>query len=108
MKRKEETKKYYVVRCLLALASFSAFFTAQTQFSSTDFKYSLIAFGTDSSSLIIFGAIIISTVIKCSITFTYRPPTTLILKMPIEANEGAMLVAFVLQERLALLHAEFL
>lgn len=71
-------------------------------------KYLLIALRTNSSCFIVFSAIIISTVIKCSIAFADRPPTTLILKMPIKANEGAMLVAFVLQKRLTLLHAEFL
>lgn len=90
---------------MLALASwFLCTIEAQRQ----KHLYLLIALGTDSSCLIVFGAIIISTVIKCSIAFADRPPTTLVLKMPIEANEGAMLVAFVLQERLALLHAEFL
>lgn len=104
IERKEEMKKYYVVDC-----SRWRLHTLHSQTSHFDqHEYSLIALRTDSSCLIIFGAIIISAVVKCAIAFTHGPPTTLILKMPIKANERAMLIAFVLQERLALLHAEFL
>lgn len=60
--------------------------------------HSLVTIRTNASSFIIFCTIIISTVIKCSISFSNWTSTTLIHKMPIEANEWSVLITFVLQK----------
>ena len=66
----------------------------------------LITIGTDSCCLIIFGAIVISAIIKSTISSSYWPSTALIHKMPIKANKWSMLITFMLQEWWTLLHSE--
>lgn len=56
----------------------------------------LVSFSTDTSSLIILCTIIISTIIKSAISFSYWSTTTLIHKMPIETRIWSMLCTFML------------
>lgn len=70
--------------------------------------YSLIAFGTDTRGLVVFGAIIIRAIVESTVAFPHGPPTPLVLKMPIETDKWSVLITLVLQERRALLHAKLL
>lgn len=63
----------------------------------------LIAIWTHSCCIIIFRAINIWTIIKSSITFSYRSSSPLVEKMPMKASKWSMVWTFVLKEVLALL-----
>lgn len=67
----------------------------------------LISIGANARRLVIFGAIIIGAIIKCSISFANGPSTTLVHKMPIEANKWPVLIAFMLQKTSALFDTKF-
>lgn len=68
----------------------------------------LIAVRTDSSGFVVFATVVVRTIIEGAVPFAHRPTTSLVHEVPVEADERTMLVAFVLQKRLALLHAELL
>lgn len=67
----------------------------------------LIAIGTDARCLVVFGAVVVGTVVEGAVPLTDRSPAPLIHEMPIEAHKRPMLIAFVLQKRRALFDAEF-
>lgn len=71
-------------------------------------KHLLVPIRANARRLVIFRAIVVRAVVEGPVALLDGPPTPLIHKMPIETNERPMLVAFVLQERLALVHTEFL
>jgi hypothetical protein len=68
----------------------------------------LVSIGTDARRLVILLAVDVRTVIKGAISPPHRAAPLLILEVPIEAGEGAMLLALVLQKQRALLHPELL
>lgn len=71
------------------------------------FFYLLVAIRAYSRSLIVFGAIIVGTVIEGAIPFADWAASSLVHEMPVEADERPMLVTFVLEKRLALFDAKF-
>lgn len=68
--------------------------------------HSLVSIWTNARSLIVFGAIIIGAVIKCAVSTSHWPSTSLVHEMPMKTGEWTMLCAFVLQEERALLDAK--
>ena len=56
----------------------------------------LIAIGTDARSLVIFGAVVVGTVVERAVSLADRSPASLVHEMPVEAHKRTMLVAFVL------------
>lgn len=68
----------------------------------------LVAVRTDSCCLIVFGAVVVGAVIERAVSLADRSPASLVHKVPVEAHERPMLVAFVLQERWTLVYAELL
>lgn len=73
----------------------------------TKAKHLLVTIWANTSRLVIFSAIIVGAVIECSISSSDRSPSSLVHKMPIEANKGSMLVTFVLQKVWALFNPKF-
>ena len=69
-------------------------------------KYSLVSVGADASGLVILLAVDVGTVVESAVAPAHWPPALLVLEVPVEAGEGAVLLALVLQEQRALLHAE--
>lgn len=67
----------------------------------------LVSIGANARRLIIFGAIIVGTIVKCTISFANWPSATLIHKMPIETNKWSVLITFVLQKTGALFNTKF-
>lgn len=70
-------------------------------------QYLLVAVRTDARRLVVFGTIIVGTVVKGSVPFANWSAPSLVHKVPVEADERSMLVTFVLEERLALFDTEF-
>ena len=70
--------------------------------------YLLISDGTDTGGLIILFTIIVGTVVESAVAPAHWPATLLVLEVPVEAGEGPVLLALVLQEQRALLHSELL
>lgn len=58
-------------------------------------------------SFIIFGAVLISTVIEGAVPFANRLSSPLVLEVPVEACERPMLGTLVLQKERTLLNAKF-
>ena len=56
--------------------------------------------------LVILGTIDIGRIVESAILLPDRPPAFLVLKVPVEAGEGAVLLALVLQKQWALIHAK--
>lgn len=75
---------------------------------SKTFVYLLVSFRTYSCSFIKFCTIIISTIIKRSVSFSYWSSTTLVHKMPVETSKRSVLCAFVLLKQWTLLNTKFL
>ena len=71
-------------------------------------SYLLVTNGAQACSLVIFFTINISRVAKLLISSQKGSPTLLILEVPIEACEGSVLLALVLQEQGALLNSKLL
>lgn len=71
------------------------------------FQHLLVSIWAYSGSFVVLGAVVIGTVVKWTIPSTHWPTASLIHKVPIEAHEWSMLIAFVLQKRWALFHSEF-
>lgn len=67
----------------------------------------LITIGANARRLVVFGAIVVGTVVERAVPLPDRSPAPLIHEMPVEANERPMLVAFVLQKGGTLFHSEF-
>lgn len=72
-----------------------------------DFYNLLISFGTKARSFVKFSTVIISTVIKRSISFPNRTTASLVHKMPMKTSIRPMLSAFVLQKQWALVNSKF-
>ena len=70
--------------------------------------YLLVAIWTDTGCFIISFTIIIRTVVEGSVSAPDRPAPLLILEVPVEAGEGSVLLAFMLQKQGALLHTKLL
>ena len=68
----------------------------------------LVSVGTNSRRLIIFTAVYIGAIIKCSTATSNWPPSSLVHKMPMKTCEGSVLIAFVLQKEWTLLSPKFL
>lgn len=66
-------------------------------------QYLLISVRTYSSRLVIFGTVDIWAVGKRPVSLLYRPPSSLVEKMPVKASERPVLLTFVLKKELALL-----
>lgn len=71
-------------------------------------KLSLVSIGAYACGLIVDSTIHIGAVVESPIPPFHWPPSPLVHKVPMEAREGSVLVAFVLKERLALLHPKLL
>jgi hypothetical protein len=71
-------------------------------------RYLLVTDRAQSRCLVILFTINISRVVKLLISSEEGSPPLLILEVPVEASEGAMLLALVLQEQGALLNSELL
>ena len=71
-------------------------------------RYSLVSVGTDAGGLVILLAIDVGAVVEGAVAPAHGAPPLLVLEVPVEAGEGAVLLALVLQEQRALLHAELL
>lgn len=69
-------------------------------------RHLLVTIWTNSGGFIVFCAIVVGTIVKSAISPPHRPPTSLILKVPIEADERPMLIAFVLQKIRTLFHSK--
>lgn len=74
----------------------------------THSKHLLIAVRTDARRLVVFGTVVVRTVVEGAVPLANRAPPTLVHEVPVEADERPVLVAFVLQKRLALLDTELL
>lgn len=59
-------------------------------------EWAIVAILTDPRSFIIFGTIIISAIVKRSISFPYWPSSSLIIEMPMETCKRPMLCTLVL------------
>lgn len=70
--------------------------------------HSLVSIRADSSSFVVFAAIVVGAVIEASVPFSHRPTTSLVHEMPVETCERPMLSALVLEEEGTLLDSEFL
>lgn len=58
----------------------------------------LVSIRTFPLSFVIFGTVVVCTVVECSIFPPYRSSSSLIIKVPIETYEWFMLIALMLQE----------
>lgn len=63
--------------------------------------------GKFTCGLIVLGAVLVCTVVEGAIPLPDGLPPPLILKVPVEAGEGPVLRALVLQEKWALLNTKF-
>ena len=70
--------------------------------------YSLISVRTQSRCLVVLLAVDVCAVVERLVPPPHWPSSFLILEVPVEASEGAMLLALVLQEQGALLNSELL
>lgn len=68
----------------------------------------LVSIRTFAFRLIIFCTIIVSRIVKGSISSTNWSPSSLVVEMPIEAYERFVLITFMLQKRSALLDSKLL
>lgn len=68
----------------------------------------LVSIGTGTSSLVIFGAIEIRTVVEGPISSANGSPPSLVQKVPVETGERPVLCTFMLHEQRALLSSELL
>ena len=68
----------------------------------------LIPIGTDACVLIVEGAVDVRAIVEGAVPPLDGSPPPLVHEVPVEAGEGAMLVALVLEECLTLLHTKFL
>lgn len=69
-------------------------------------KHLLVSVGTEAGGLVVFGAVDVGAVVERAVPPAERPPTSLVLEMPMETSEGPMLLTLVLQKQRALLHSE--
>ena len=70
--------------------------------------YSLISVRTQSGCLVVLLAVDVCAVVERLVPPPHWPSSFLILEVPVEAGEGAVLLALVLQEQRALLHPKLL
>ena len=70
-----------------------------------DLLFALVA---DAGGLVVLGAVDVCAVGEGAVVAAVRPAPPLVLEVPVEAGEGAVLLALVLQEQRALLHAKLL
>ena len=70
-----------------------------------DLLFALVA---DAGGLVVLGAVDVGAVGEGAVVAAVRPAPPLVLEVPVEAGEGAVLLALVLQEQRALLHAKLL
>lgn len=70
--------------------------------------YSLVSIRTDARRLVVFRAVVVRTVVERAIVFAHWSATPLVHEVPVEAYERPVLIALMLQERLALLDAKLL
>lgn len=70
--------------------------------------HSLVRIGTNSSCLVVLGAVIIRAVIEGAVSAPDGSPAPLVHEMPVKTSEGTVLGALVLQEERALLDAKLL
>ncbi len=68
----------------------------------------LVSFRTHARCLIKLGAINIRTIAEGSISFSHRPSSSLVQKVPVKTCEGPMLLTLVLQKQRTLLRSKFL
>ncbi len=71
-------------------------------------KHSLVSVRADARGLVVLGAVRVGGVVERAVPAPGRATTALVLEVPVEASEGAVLLALVLQEQRALVHAELL
>ena len=74
-------------------------------FFSCDLLFSVAA---DAGGLVVLGAVDVGAVGEGAVVAAVRPAAPLVLEVPVEAGEGAVLLALVLQEQRALLHPKLL
>lgn len=70
--------------------------------------WTVVSVRADPSRLVVFGAIDVRAVVEGAVPPSDGPPPSLVQEMPVEAGEGPVLGALVLQEERALLCAELL
>lgn len=68
----------------------------------------LVSIRTFAFRLIIFCTIIVRGIVKGSISSAHRPPSSLVVEMPVETHERFVLITFMLQKRCALLDTKLL
>ena len=66
----------------------------------------LVSVGAQSGGFVVFGAVGIRAVVEGAVPASEGPATALVLEVPVEAGEGTVLLAFVLQKQGALVHTE--
>ncbi len=70
--------------------------------------HSLVPLRADARGLVVLWAVGVRRVVERPVAPAQWPPPPLVLEVPVEAGEGAVLLALVLQEQRALVHAELL
>ena len=70
--------------------------------------HSLVPLRADARGLVVLWAVGVRRVVECAVAPAQWPPPPLVLEVPVEAGEGAVLLALVLKEQRALVHAELL
>lgn len=68
----------------------------------------LVSIRAEACGLVVLGAVDVGAVVEGSVSSPDRSPPTLVEEMPVEAGEGSVLRALVLQEQRALLCPELL
>ena len=99
------------INCYLAAVScsFIPLTLAHTRSLAYSFSFDLLfALVADAGGLVVLGAVDVGAVGEGAVVAAVRPAPPLVLEVPVEAGEGAVLLALVLQEQRALLHAKLL
>ena len=71
-------------------------------------RYSLVSMRAESCGLVILLTVDICRVVECLVPPPHGAPPLLVLEVPVEAGEGSVLLALVLQVQGSLLHSELL
>lgn len=66
----------------------------------------LVSIGAYASGLVVLGAVDIGTVIEGTVSSSHWSASSLVLKVPVKAGEGSMLLTFVLEKEGTLFHSE--